>query len=231
MMYPSMKRFAIWRATTLYSIFLVIQVGCKPEQLEQLTETVRQATVDQVVQPSAPAAGSFDLKLDLPLQTSEGFAKWLPIGDGRPNVLRIRSYEDSSKETFPSVLIQAQTTVADVKGLVGTTLKATIYAATSAYSPIWYLEENKQADLLIKAVDDKSITCEIVSAPLVSTEGKTTNATGTVRAIFGAKPANVSLNDDNKAEQNLASKHFPDRNVLQPLLGVDRVMQSVGGQQ
>ena len=80
------------------------------EQADKITDTVKEKTgaATDAAKEQMALAGSCELSLDAPLNTSACYVSFLPQGSGRPSVLQLRSYRDAGQESFPSVLFQAQ---------------------------------------------------------------------------------------------------------------------------
>jgi hypothetical protein len=162
---------ALWLAGYLALVFFF--AGCQSEQLDSLTKSVREATIDQIAPPKAAATGSIKLTVTSPMKTDTANVRLIVVGDGRPNVVQIRSYTDLNAEAYPSILIQATTTASDLNALAGQTLSATVYAAETKYLPIWSCMDRTTANLVISSVDKELLKATIQCGEVFSTDNRT----------------------------------------------------------
>jgi len=179
----------------LVSLALVFISGCKQEQLEQLAKQVQEQTIDKIAAPmKVLSTGSFKLQVTSPLETRSANARLIVIGDGRPNVLQLRSYQDMAVADYPMVLVQATTSATDVSQLSGQTMSATVYISMSKHEPIWSCMDQSVASLTISSIQDNLIKGDIRCEKLVSTQEISSPLSGSIEAVFpSAKVASAGM--------------------------------------
>jgi hypothetical protein len=114
-------------------------------------------------------AGTAQVKLDTQVEWKGCYATFTALGEKRPAVLQIRSYSSPKQESFPSMLLRASVKAAGTSELVGQVVPAQLYMQTAADSPIYFNGPGSHVDVKIIALDDKSLTAEIVSGSLRNT--------------------------------------------------------------
>jgi len=169
----------------LCTLAIIWSSGCKQEQLEQLAKQVQEQTLDKIAAPmKVLSTGSFKLQVTSPIETRAASARLIIIGDGRPNVLQLRSYQDMAAEDYPMVLVQAPTSATDVSQLSGQTLSATVYITMSKHEPIWSCMDQSVASLTISSIQDNVIKGDIRCEKLISTEEVSSPLSGSIEAVF-----------------------------------------------
>jgi hypothetical protein len=174
------------------SLFFIASIsGCKQEQLEQFAKQVQEQTIDKL--PSSMdlptpmkiiSAGAFKLQVDKPIETTKANVRLIVIGDGRPNVLQLRSYQDLAADEFPAVLVQANTTATEISQLVGQTINATIYLSASKYEPIWSCLDQSMASLTVTSFQENTLKAELRCDKLISSQESTSPMSGSVEAVL-----------------------------------------------
>jgi hypothetical protein len=183
-----------WLVHTACVLVLTCQIGCEKAQemfgsakeaattgVQQATQAVENAT--ETVRQTAGVAGTMQLTLDGPVQTSGCYATLHAFSDGRPNVLQITSYNNPSAEAFPSVILRATTKSKSLEELAGETISAQCFVQTSADGPIWQATD-KPLKLEI-SLSDGSVVEAAVSGTLTNVQ------TGDTKEISGTVTGNV----------------------------------------
>jgi len=172
------------RVSVLCVLLMVTLFGCKQEQLEQLAKQVKEQTIDRVPAPmKVVRTGAFKLKIVDPIETNEANSRLIVIGDGRPNVLQLRSYQNMSTDKYPMILVQANTSASNLSQLSGQTLNATVYITASKYEPIWSCLDQSTASLTIASVQDEVIKADIRCDKLISTSEVSSPMSGSIEAV------------------------------------------------
>ncbi len=184
------------------AIVLIFTVsGCKQEQLEQFAKQVQEQTIDKLPELPTPmkivSVGAFKLQVDKAIETSKANARLIIVGDGRPNVLQLRSYQDIAADDFPSVLVQVNTTVTDISQLVGQTLNATVYLSASRYEPIWSCLDQSVASITIQSVQENILKGDLRCDKLISSQNVSSPLSGTVEAVFSSPSVATSEHGTN----------------------------------
>lgn len=152
--------------------------------VDQATQTVQNATED--VKQITGAAGTIELQLDSPVKSTGCYAALHVFSDGRPSVLQITSYNDPSGESFPSMILRAETKAKSPSELKGQKLLAKAFVQESDKSPVWQAVETP-LDLTVSAADDALIAAQIQGSLINVESGKTKQTTGTLSGSFGSK--------------------------------------------
>ena len=170
--------------------FVLLGSGCKQEQLEQFAKQVQEQTIDKLPTPmKIVSTGGFKLQVDKAIETSKGNVRLIVIGDGRPNVLQLRSYQNLADDDFPSVLVQANTTATDIAQLVGQTLNATVYVSASKYEPIWSCLDQSVASLMISGLQENLLKGDLRCDKLISSQGVSSPLSGSWEAVLPSSSA------------------------------------------
>jgi hypothetical protein len=177
----------------LWMLSLLIGSGCKQEQLDQIVKQVQEQTIDQLPPPmKVVSTGAFKLQVDKPIESNKANVRLIVIGDGRPNVLQIRSYQDIAADEFPSILAQANTTATDVSLLVGKTLDATVYISASKFEPIWSCLDQSTAKLTINSFQENVLQGELRCDKLISSQDIASPLSGTWEAILQSQSVSTA---------------------------------------
>jgi hypothetical protein len=180
-----MKRIAFLAAAAT-TLALGFGIGCdKVPSLEDarnaVTGGVEQAgkvveNTTEVVKQATGGAGAIELQLDVPVTTSGCYAALYTFSDGRPSVVQITSYNDPAAESFPSVMLRAETSAKSPGELNGQKLSANAFVQQNPDGPVWSADA-KPLELTISAADDTRITAEFSGTleKLGATETKTTS--------------------------------------------------------
>jgi len=170
--------------------FILLGSGCKREQLEQLAKQVQEQTIDKLPTPmKIVSTGAFKLQVDKPIETHKGNVRLIVTGDGRPNVLQLRSYQNLADDDFPSVLVQANTTATDISQLAGQTLNATVYVSASKFEPIWSCLDQSVASLTIGGLQENLLKGDLRCNKLISSQGASSPLSGSWEAVLTSTSA------------------------------------------
>lgn len=136
---------------TLLLLVVVAGSGCSKEEMQEKLEAAKAKTKSltdsavQAVEERLPESGHVALELDAsqgsgasgPIELKLANIEVIAIGDGRPNVVQIVTYDPSaSSRTFPSLMLHGTTTASSASALSGTTVDCDMYYQSSASDPI-----------------------------------------------------------------------------------------------
>lgn len=132
---------------------------------------VKRAVTDQVesAKQTLDVAGSVQIQLDSPLVAAGCYGKLLALGDGRPSVFTVTSYNSASNESFPSFMLQAQTQAAGGEALVGTPLEAVAFVQEAKDGAVWQSPPDRPVQVKLSAAADGALAGE-ASGVLVNVE-------------------------------------------------------------
>ncbi len=158
-------------------------LGCNSEQLNKMVEDVKSSTevVKQEVQKIAPV-GSIKLSIGGPIETSAASCSLMLMGDGRENVLQIRS-SASNSESYPSVLFQGLTTATTWNALAGEKVSGQLFVQTNGDNGLWQNEPDGKCSIRILSIQETELIGDLEQTSMVNAEGKSVVASGSFRAV------------------------------------------------
>ena len=122
--------------------------------------------------------GSMELTLDGPLKTNACYVKLITSADGRASVLQMQSYQNASQESFPSALLRAQVSAANLADLNGQTIPAQLFVQAQKDGPTWSTQQ-ELVQVKITVVDAKNVSAELAGGSLLNA------STGASQAVKG----------------------------------------------
>jgi hypothetical protein len=96
----------------------------------------------------------------------------------------LQSYRSPADESFPSAFLQAKVSAASMKELVGQVVSARLFVQPAAGGPTWYSVDGSPVEVKIAAVDEQTLTGEVLSGTVQNTAGAETGVTGTFLGVF-----------------------------------------------
>jgi hypothetical protein len=181
--------WTFWRTAPVWLTLSFGLAGCSEEVQESIKGGVKQAqqavkkTVQSVQQP-AGGSGSFELKLDKPIQAANCYATLVALGPGRSSVWQIASYQNPEEETFPAMLFHAEVAEQSLDKLVNKTVRGQMFVQLQKDGSVLHSSREQPVEVTIHSLQDGNCVAEIVSGELVDTEtGKKINLTGKLTAI------------------------------------------------
>lgn len=130
--------------TLLLLVILLVPVGCSKEELkeklkqaQEKVESVAESTA-KAVEDKLPETGSITLDMSKPVETMKrANFELIVIGDGRPNVVQILTYDPAtSTRTYPCVLLHGTTMATSAGSLSSETVNCDLYFQGSPSGPI-----------------------------------------------------------------------------------------------
>lgn len=173
-----------WLLRTL-PLLCLIAVGCNKDDVDKMVEQVQQQTqaVQEEVAKVVPV-GSVQLSLQGDVKAQSCTASLVIVGDGRPNVLQVRSYPSMQFESFPSIFFQGTTTAATYQDLIGQTIKGEMFVAIENVSNVWQSDPASGASVTIRAIEGSELVGQFGNTTMVNPEGKTTSTSGSFRCLM-----------------------------------------------
>lgn len=120
----------------------IAPTGCSKEEIKQKFEEAKAKTQEitesavEAVEERLPEKGSIALETNPPVEIKKADIELISIGDGRPNVVQILSYDPSATtRTYPSVLLHGTTNATRAEDLSGETVMCDMYYQASATAP------------------------------------------------------------------------------------------------
>lgn len=182
-------------------------VGCSREKLEQLAADAQKAT-QQAVTNVAPRVekiisnqpdGEATLQFQGDVRCDSVYGQLLILGGGRPNILRIRSYQTPEQERFPAFLFQAAVGAQSLEELTNSTVQGQMFLQTSAAASPCSTLANNPLSLRLEAVENGEVPAEIVGGELQDVAGKRHPLQGKLRI------SNLTLASESSASPNPAA--------------------------
>ena len=177
-------------AGLLLAVLLLCGCGDVADTVQKTADQVQQSVSKSVestktqVQEKLEMAGSSELTVESPVKTAACYAIFTPATAGRPSVLALQSYRNAASESFPSMFVQANVSVASLPELVGQTVPAIMFVKPTADGPTWHTPGESTVQLKIAAVEGQQVTAEIVGGMLSKSDGSATqNAVGKFTAV------------------------------------------------
>lgn len=177
------KALVKWAVCMGLVVNATVFLGCNSEQLNKMVEDVKSSTeaVKQEVQKVVPV-GSIKLSIGSPIETSAASCRFMVMGDGRENVLQIRSGASNS-DSYPSVLFQGLTTVASLNALAGEKVSGQLFVQTNGENGLWQNEPDGKCSIRILSIQETELIGDLEPTTMVSAEGKSVVASGSFRAV------------------------------------------------
>jgi hypothetical protein len=166
-------------ALLLFGILLV-PAGCSKEEIkeklkqaQEKVEAVAESTA-KAVEDRLPETGSITLELSQPTeQLKRADFELIVIGDGRPNVVQILTYDPgSSSRDYPCVLLHGTTKATSAAGLSSETVACDMYFQASASGPVVMTKPG--ASVLVTfgslSVEENTLSASLGAAELDSSD-------------------------------------------------------------
>jgi len=139
-----------WLSTVslLWMLLVPLVLGCSKEEMSQALESAKSktkamtASAVEAVEDKLPESGSITLdRTPQPVTISQADITLISVGDGRPNVVQITSYNPSSaSRSYPALLLHGITNLSTASSLEGEKIACDLYLQESETSPITMTE-------------------------------------------------------------------------------------------
>lgn len=183
--------FCSWREKTAIVMLIVgllpIATGCSKEKLKEMANTVNDKVKEQAKTMTESAAvvlpptGKAEIKVSPPAESKAAYARLYVIGDGRPGVVQFTSYDpDKGPNTYPALLIRANTTATSLDSLGGQTLNAQVFFQPQNGAAILSTGESGVVPITIAPIDPgkKTLNATMAAGSLVDPTGNSTAVDG-----------------------------------------------------
>ncbi len=180
---------SIDRVLTLFLfVVLLIPAGCSKEEIkeklkeaQQKVESVAESTV-KAVEDKLPPTGSIALELSKPVEElKRADFELIVIGDGRPNVLQILTYDPaSSTRPYPCMLLHGTTSATSAAGLSSETVACDMYFQSSPTDPVVMTKPGSSVPVTFRtpSVEDNTLSATLGAAELVSSDNSSISIRG-----------------------------------------------------
>ena len=165
-----------------FALLLTLSVsnGCSKEDVKQAlddataqTKRLTESAVE-AVEERLPETGKIQLKTNPPTEPiKRADVELIAIGDGRPNVVQILTYDPStSARSFPAVLLHGTTDASTVSSLAGTTIQCDMYLSTASSAPIAMTKPGQSVAVTFGPLipEDNAISATLGMASLIGTD-------------------------------------------------------------
>lgn len=165
----------------------IAPTGCSKEEIKQKFEEAKAKTqamtesAVEAVEEKLPERGSIALQTNPPVEIKKADIELISIGDGRPNVVQIVSYNPSTTtRTYPSVLLHGTTTATSAAALAGETVMCDMYYQASATAPAAMTKPGGYVSVEFGAVnaEDHALPATLREVELVGSDDKTVQIRG-----------------------------------------------------
>jgi hypothetical protein len=159
---------------TASCLLLMLAAGC--EWFEKKASEVKQAagnTTQQVVErakQTVNAAGNVELTLaGTAVKTSGCYGELTVVGSGRPAVFQVKSSDNPTNESFPSLHFWALSSADNVGALANQTLQGLLWVQLEPDGAVWHTPEGEFAHVTIQTAAEGAFTAKLAQCRLVST--------------------------------------------------------------
>jgi hypothetical protein len=161
---------------------LVMPAGCSKEEIKQkLEEAKTQAqslkeSAVQAVEEKLPETGSFTLQMSptaAPIKKAD--LEVISIGDGRPNIVQIVSYDPAkTSRSYPTVMLHGATTATSASALSGETVQCDMYFQASSSAPIAVTKPGGSVAVTFGSLntEDNALSATLGMAELIGSDDK-----------------------------------------------------------
>jgi hypothetical protein len=170
------------RVVVAIALSLTISVfnGCSKEEVKQAldeatakTKRLTESAVEAVAE-RLPENGNIQLKTNPPTEPSkQADLELIVIGDGRPNVVQIMTYDPStSSRSYPAILLHGTTDTSTISALAGKTIQCDIYLSSAASAPIAMTKPGKSVSITFGPLvpEDNAIRGTLGMANLIGSD-------------------------------------------------------------
>lgn len=127
----------------IVALVLNVVTGCSKKEMSQALETAKSKTraftnsAVEAVEETRPESGEVTLNLaPNRITISNAELDLISIGDGRPNVVQITTYDpDASSRSYPRFLLHGITNISTASNLAGEKVQCDVYYQESETSP------------------------------------------------------------------------------------------------
>ncbi len=164
-----------------FTLVLFLASGCSKEEINQALETAKSKTKSmtnsavEAVEDTLPESGEVTLNLKPnPIAISNAELALMTIGDGRPNVVQITTYDpDASARSYPALLLHGITATSKASSLAGEKVPCDVYFQENESSPIAMTQPREAMTVTFRQYNptDKALTATLGMISLRGSDG------------------------------------------------------------
>lgn len=164
---------------------LLVVVGCSKEEIkeklkqaQEKVESVAESTA-KAVEDKLPETGSITLDMSQPVETANrANLELIVIGDGRPNVVQVLTYDPAkSSRSFPAVLLHGTTMATTAGSLANQTIDCDMYVQATPGGPTVMTKPGGSVAVTFGQlnVEENTLTARLGAADLISADNSPIN--------------------------------------------------------
>ncbi|SMP55952.1 hypothetical protein SAMN06265222_10561 [Neorhodopirellula lusitana] len=201
--HPCSFPFPILRVGSSIALLIAIAIsGCSKESLKDAYDSAKSQTQDlasstqelassakesvstavKAVEAKLPSKGSMVLQSDFSIPDPQrASVELIVIGDGRPNVVQICSYDPTSDQLiYPAVLLHGPTDLTSIGELSGTSVACDLYMQAESSSVIAMTKPGGHVDVMFGPLnaEDQTLTATIQPGEVTGSDQKTYQVQG-----------------------------------------------------
>ncbi len=172
----------------LACMVLGLSAGCSKEKIQAAIEEAKTQTKSftestvEAIEEKLPERGSLTLETSPPTPpTKQLDVELITIGDGRPNVVQIVSYDlRQPGRSFPAIMLQGATAAGTAASLVGQTIECDVYYQASAETPIAITRPGNSLAVTFDTLNDEQtvLNATLGSVDLLRSDEQTVSIQG-----------------------------------------------------
>ena len=154
-----------------FTVVLFLAPGCSKEEMNQALETAKSKAESmtnsavEAAEETLPEAGEVTLNFKPdPIAISNAALDLISIGDGRPNVVQISTYNpNASSRSYPALLLHGITNISTASSLAGEKVQCDVYFQRSENSPIAMTQPGEAMTVAFQQYNptDKALTATL----------------------------------------------------------------------
>ena len=154
-----------------FTVVLFLAPGCSKEEMNQALETAKSKAESmtnsavEAAEETLPEAGEVTLNFKPdPIAISNAALDLISIGDGRPNVVQISTYNpNASSRSYPALLLHGITNISTASSLAGEKVQCYVYFQKSENSPIAMTQPGEAMTVAFQQYNptDKALTATL----------------------------------------------------------------------
>lgn len=164
-----------------FTLVLFLAPGCSKEEMDQALETAKSKTKSmtnsavEAVEETLPESGEVTLNIKPnPIAISNAELDLISIGDGRPNVVQITTYDpDASSRSYPALLLHGITNMSTASSLAGEKVQCDVYYQASETSPIAMTQPGEAMTVAFQQYNptDQALTATLGMISMLGSDG------------------------------------------------------------
>ncbi len=174
-------------ALLLAALLILCPLGCSKDEVKKAfdsaaakTQELAKSSVEKIEQ-QLPETGSVSLQVTPAVEIKSANVQVISIGDGRPNVVQVVTYDPQASSTsFPRMMLHGTTTVTSAAALSGEEVQCDMYYQNSYSSPIAMTKPGSSVVVKFTRFDPerKVVEASLGMANLMGSDGKTVKVGG-----------------------------------------------------